>query len=74
MTTFDWSVLCGNSRSNSNLDNFINSDRRNVYINFLEYFYILKIFNYVFIFNINIFDTAMHMLLAANVHVHVRTL
>jgi len=45
LTTFDWSIVCGNSRSNSNFDNLINSDRRNVhniYINFLEY---LCIFN-----------------------------
>jgi len=39
--TIDWSVVCGNSRSNSNFDN-INLDRRNVYINFLEYFCIFN--------------------------------
>jgi len=52
LITFDWSVVRGNSRSNSNFDNLINSDRRNVYINFLEYF---CIFNEYYIYNIYIF-------------------
>jgi len=40
--TFHWSVIYGNFRSNSNINNLINSDRRNVYINFLEYFCIFN--------------------------------
>jgi len=60
--TFDWSVNCGNSRSNSNFDNFINSDRRNVYINFLEYFCIFVFNEYYIYIYYHIFEVIKHFL------------
>jgi len=71
VTIFDWSVVCGNSRSNSNFDNLVNSDRRNVYINFLEYFYIEKFLINIFIFNINIFDAANSFYLKKYTNIHI---